>query len=87
VGLNILFQLVRALEIDSLRLVVDLAVFEDLQDILAKVLSVTIKIAGKLLFDGLGIHRFLYDKMVVRNVVEGNWFAEGPRSLMLFEQF
>lgn len=58
--LDVLLELVRALVVNGLGLVVDLAVLEDPHDVLAEVLAISVLVVGQLLLDGLEVDRLLH---------------------------
>ncbi len=85
-GLDILLQFPGALIIDSFGLVVQPAVFEYSFDVVAEAFAVFILVVGQFLFDGFDVGGVFHNQSVVRDVLDGDGFAEGPDGGMLFEQ-
>lgn len=77
-GANVFLKLIRAFEVNSLRLIVNFAVLEDLENVFAEMFTISVFAVAQLLFDCLEIDWLLYNEMIVGNIIEGNWFTERP---------
>ena len=76
--LDEVLQLRCTFEVHSLRLVVDLAVPEDFQDVIAKLLTVPVLAVAEFLLNGLEIDGLFHDEVIVRDIFEGDLLSEGP---------
>lgn len=72
--------------VNCLRLVVDFAISENSQNIVTKLLSVSVLAVTQLLLDCLEINGIFDHQMIVRNIVQRDRLSKRPRTLMLFHQ-
>jgi len=86
-GFHMSLELVGILVIDGLLLVVDAGVVKNLGNIRLEVFPGAVTSIHEFLLHSLQIHRFLYNLIVIRNLLGVNGLLERPRVLMTHQRF
>ena len=67
---NVLLELVRAFEVNCLRLIVNFAVSENFKDVVTKLLTISVFAVTEFFFNRFEVDRLLNDKMIIGNILE-----------------